>query len=174
MDFTPNLVVKIDLELIYPAFRERILGLVANCHDLGADYYATSGLRSWKEQEKIYAQGRTIKCPGCAKNPCGHVISNAPPGWSAHNYGIAVDFARDKDLKKMGLQPDWDLKAYELLAVEAEKLGLEAGQHWAKFKDAPHIQMPLTKLGIKWPTLIKLYNEGQMRAVWSYLDKFKW
>lgn len=171
-------LVRINLWELYPPFVSKIQQLLENCFKLNAEYYAYSGYRSYDEQAAIYAKGRTVPCVNCVakglKDPkCGHFETKAPPGWSAHNYGFAVDFALDGDLNKKGLQPDWDAKSYDLLAKEAEKLGLEAGQHWASFKDSPHIQVPLTKLGIKWPTLILILEKGGLKAVCAYLDKFK-
>lgn len=42
----------------------------------------TSGWRSLTEQQQIYDQGRTIN---------GHIVTEAPPSKSIHNYGFAVD-----------------------------------------------------------------------------------
>jgi peptidoglycan L-alanyl-D-glutamate endopeptidase CwlK len=43
----------------------------------------TSGYRSKKEQNELYAQGRSKP---------GQVVTNAKAGQSYHNYGLAVDF----------------------------------------------------------------------------------
>lgn len=42
----------------------------------------TSGFRSLAEQQQLYAQGRTIN---------GHIVTEAIPSKSIHNYGYAVD-----------------------------------------------------------------------------------
>jgi peptidoglycan L-alanyl-D-glutamate endopeptidase CwlK len=128
------------------------------------DYWAVSGERSWAEQDELYAQGRTKP---------GKIVTNAKGGQSAHNFAVAVDFCADKDVTRAGLQPDWDVAKYGILAEEAEKLGLEAGLRW-KFMDAPHIQLPLGKHGITLKILQDYYHQGGKKAVFAYLDKFQW
>lgn len=55
----------------------------------------SSDFRSLEEQEEIYQQGRTVD---------GHIISEAPPGRSIHNYGYAVDIVD----RWRGFDIDWD------------------------------------------------------------------
>lgn len=55
----------------------------------------SSDFRSLEEQELIYQQGRTID---------GHIISEAPPGRSIHNYGYAVDVVD----RWRGFDINWD------------------------------------------------------------------
>lgn len=50
----------------------------------GYDLRITAGFRSIAEQTQIYDAGRTVD---------GHIVSEAPPGHSLHNYGYAVDVA---------------------------------------------------------------------------------
>jgi len=78
----------------------------------------TSGWRSLTEQQQIYDQGRTIN---------GHIVSEAPPSKSIHNYGFAVDIvdrwrAYNIDWTKLGAiaaycgleqGPDGDLEHFE-------------------------------------------------------------
>lgn len=140
-----TLLSRIDEKDLHPKFVEKLKELLINCGKRGAVYYAISGYRSWDEQAAIYAKGRDEDGKVVKKE---EVVSNAPPGTSFHNYRIACDFARDKDLKKIGLQPSWDHKDYKILGEEAEKLGLEAGVFWKNFVDAPHIQIRLKTLGL--------------------------
>lgn len=48
----------------------------------GYDLRITAGFRSIADQTEMYDQGRTVD---------GHIVSEAPPGHSLHNYGYAVD-----------------------------------------------------------------------------------
>jgi len=50
----------------------------------GYDLRITAGFRSIAEQTQIYDSGRTVD---------GHIVSEAAPGHSLHNYGYAVDVA---------------------------------------------------------------------------------
>lgn len=164
---TVNLFKRILIPTIYPPFFEQAKQLVANCSALNSDYYATSGFRSYVEQALLFEQGRTR---------IGKIVTNAKPGQSFHNFGIAMDFTHDLDMVKPGLQPDWVDANYILLAKEAVKVGLEPGALWTGFKDIPHVQLKISKHNIQLPTLANLYttNKGGLPAVWAYLDKFVW
>jgi len=48
----------------------------------GATAEVLSGLRSYQQQAALYAQGRTKP---------GKIVTNARPGSSWHNYGLAID-----------------------------------------------------------------------------------
>lgn len=160
-----ELIKKIDLDKLYMPFVEKYLQLLANCDKKGSRYYAISGTRTFAEQGELYAQGRTKP---------GDIVTKAKPGWSAHNYGVAGDSCKDKDVVKAGLQPDWNLQEYKVLAVEAEALGLEAAFNWKSFQEGPHVQLPLSKYGLTFPALLKIHDNGGIPAVWKHLDGFKW
>ena len=159
------LLTKINWDSIYPPFRERCFELAAKCREQGADYYSISGFRSFAEQAALFAQGRTAP---------GQIVTRAKPGQSAHNYGIAVDWCRDADMKRDGLQPDWRLPDYELLAKTAESMGLEAAYFWKTFKEGPHVQLPLGKAGLDLEGLRKVHEQGGLPAVWKLLDRHAW
>lgn len=148
---------RINLDLLYPPFLEKVINVLARCRARGADYYIISGTRTWDEQQELYNQGRTKP---------GKIVTNARPGYSFHNFGLAVDCARDKDLDRKGLQPDWNLESYRILAEEVKEEGLDSGFYW-KFKDAPHIQ-PVFPKGIL-RTFRELYAKGGYKAVWENL-----
>jgi peptidoglycan L-alanyl-D-glutamate endopeptidase CwlK len=94
----------------------------------------TFTLRTIKEQDELYAQGRTKP---------GAIVTNARGGMSYHNYGLAVDIAfvvaglgswdEKKDYDKDG-NSDW----MEVVQVFKEH-GWEWGGDW-NFKDLPHFQ----------------------------------
>lgn len=161
---TKELMKRIDLSLIYPRFLSKYEQLLVNCYKRGALYYAISGTRTVKEQAELYAQGRTKP---------GKIVTNARPGTSAHNYGIAVDSCRDAEIQRAGLQPDWDMEDYKILAEEAKKLDLESAYFWTTFQEGPHVQLPLYKHGIKFDDLKKIEASGGLKEVWKYLDQFK-
>jgi hypothetical protein len=78
----------------------------------------TDGFRSIAEQTAEYDQGRTID---------GHIVSEAPPGHSLHNYGYAVDVVD----RYKGYDIDWT----QLVAIGAY-CGLESGG----VGDLPHFE----------------------------------
>jgi peptidoglycan L-alanyl-D-glutamate endopeptidase CwlK len=140
-----ELFARVDQTKLEPYFLGKCKQLVRNCAKRGYIYYATSGIRTWKESQDLYNKGRNEKGEVVDLKL---IVTRALPGQSYHNYGIALDFCLDKDLDKVGLQPDWDIKSYKVLGEEAVKLGLEAGVFWKGFVDAPHIQLPLNMLGV--------------------------
>jgi peptidoglycan LD-endopeptidase CwlK len=105
-------------------------------------------LRTNAQQAEIYAQGRTKP---------GKVVTWAKPGYSWHNYGMAIDIVLLKDTNGDGtfetaswetnVDFDGDGKAdwMEVVAI-FEKYGWEWGGRWPKGKtDNPHFQKTLGK-----------------------------
>lgn len=162
-----DLLARIDTTAIYQPFLERCNALVENCKKRGAIYVATSGTRTFEQQQRLYDQGRTAP---------GRIVTHAKPGSSAHQYKCAIDFARDKESSRgtKGLAPDYNPAQYAILAHEAGELCLEAGYHWQSFQDAPHIQLPLKRHGITMTRLRREYEQGGYAAVVRLLDSVTW
>lgn len=139
-----------------------MFALAAACRARGADYFAISGYRSFDDQAALYEQGRTTP---------GKIVTKAKAGYSAHNYGIAIDWCFDADVARKGLQPEWGLDRYVVLAEEAERLGLEAALRWKSFKEGPHIQLPITSRHISLTMLKGRYEKtGRLESAWHLLD----
>lgn len=112
------------LDGLIPALQAKANALMDECAQAGFPIRITSGLRTWEEQEKLYAQGRSAPGP---------VVTNAKPGMSWHNWGRAFDFCFDhKD--PFGRHP-WT-KVGEM----GEVMGLEWGGRFAS-PDRPHFQL---------------------------------
>lgn len=166
-----DLIGRVDWDVIYPPLVERLFELLARCRALGSDYYAISGHRSYAEQQGLYAQGRITKSPSWQTfPPLGKPVTRARPGQSAHNFGLACDFSKDADLTRAGLQPDWDLEDYRLLADEARKIGLDPAFYWDTFREGPHVQWNLRDKEITLPMLKAIHDQKGLKAVWTYLD----
>jgi peptidoglycan L-alanyl-D-glutamate endopeptidase CwlK len=96
------------------------------------DVQVTQGLRTWAEQDALYAQGRTKP---------GNIVTHAPGGWSWHNFGLAADLVPE-DITPG--QPDWNLNhpSWAKLVSLAESLGLVSGAEWhGDREDTPHVQL---------------------------------
>lgn len=164
-----DLVRRLNLDLLYPPFLEKLLETLAGCRAAGQDYWATSGTRTMAEQAALYFQGRTAP---------GKIVTNARPGMSLHNYGIAVDCTRDADLTKPGLQPDWGSK-YGPLKTEGNARGLQVGVPSVPGGDLGHVQLPVHAV-LKEPEAVtcarlkRLYDKGGYPEVWRYLDSLAW
>lgn len=162
-----DLLHRVDWDLIYPPFRDSCFQLAADLRASGHDFFAISGFRSRHDQRLLFAKGRTAP---------GKRVTNALPGQSYHNYGLAVDWCLDADTDRKGLQPDWRLPEYERLAVAAEALGLEAAYRWRFFKEGPHVQMSRVRLSELARVFDAARKQGQdeftaIKATWTYLDE---
>lgn len=152
---------RIDLDLLYPPFLEKLLDVIAACNARGRTFIATHGYRTYGEQMALWAKGRTVRGP---------IVTNAKGGQSSHNFGLAVDFVRDLDAKP-GVQPSWDDKDYEVLVEEAEKAGLHSGKG---YKDYPHVSWPgyvtavdLVPLHMAWEASDSVSTLERLKKVWQ-------
>ena len=123
----------------------------------GIGIQITQGLRTWEEQDALYAKGRTA-------HPRGddHIVTNARGGHSYHNFGLAVDIVV---LDASGAANwDTDHPGWTAAAKAGKSLGLEWGGDWMGFKDIPHYQytnhLPLERCRT-------LYASGGLPAVWE-------
>lgn len=138
------------LAKVHPVLAERVTELARSLASKGVTIECVQGLRTFAEQDALYAQGRTKP---------GQRVTNARGGASNHNYGLAVDVCPFKDGK-----PDWnDWAGFGAIGTEARKLGLEWGGDWKKLVDKPHVQLPSAAV----KTLRKLYDKGGLPEVWK-------
>jgi hypothetical protein len=121
------------LDRLHPAVRTRGVALLDLCSHSGLAILVTQGLRTWKEQDALYAKGRTV-------SPIGRkfVVTLAKGGQSYHNFGLAFDIVV---LDAVG-KADWDTNhpGWRTAGALGKSLGLEWGGDWTKLKDLPHFQ----------------------------------
>jgi len=125
------------IKLLHPALRDEV-GDIYNdiCKALTGRAFCrfTSTLRTFAEQDALFAKGRTKP---------GGIVTNARAGSSWHNYGMAIDIVIVD-----GKSASWDVKNdfdgdgksdwIEVVQIFKE-YGWEWGGDW-KFYDAPHFQ----------------------------------
>lgn len=104
---------------------------------MGCEYVAISGNRTFKEQDRLFAQGRTRP---------GNIVTNARGGHSNHNFGIALDngvFKGGKylDGSKSAAERRLAAQVHTAVAAIADKHGLDWGGSWSRFKDLPHFEV---------------------------------
>lgn len=115
-------------------------------------------LRTFAEQDALYAQGRT-RLYDANGNRLG-VVTKAKGGQSIHNYGLALDIVLIKDNKTASWEDnvdfDKDGKADWMEVVNILKAnGWEWGGDWRSFKDKPHFQKTF---GYTWQQLLAKYK----------------
>jgi peptidoglycan L-alanyl-D-glutamate endopeptidase CwlK len=150
------------IALLHPKLRDEALAIYEEiCESLtGSMCRFTYTLRTFAEQDKLFAQGRTTK---------GAKVTNARGGQSYHNYGLALDIVLLLDKDKNGLYETavWDVrgdfdrdgKADWMEVVEIFKqYGWEWGGNW-KFYDAPHFQKTF---GYSVRQLLDLHKRGKV------------
>lgn len=140
---------------LHPSVREEVHKIIEECDKAltgKAKIRVTQALRTSKEQDDLYAIGRTKP---------GKKITNARGGQSIHNYGFAVDICLVIDGKTASWDTakDWDNDQvadwYECVKIFA-KYGWDWGGNWKKFKDLPHFD----KKGYNnWRKLTKLKKD---------------
>ena len=113
-----------------PEVRDGMNCLINEASKKGYRIRVTSTLRTFKQQDALYAKGR-----------CGHggkIVTKAKAGYSNHNYGTAFDIVdRDKG---------YDVSRLNAIGKLAGKCNLEWGGNWRSFKDRPHFQKRHTSL----------------------------
>jgi peptidoglycan LD-endopeptidase CwlK len=136
---------------LHPDLKDKADKLIEVMEKHGYTVDVHKGVRTFIEQEKLYAKGRTSP---------GRVVTYAMAGRSWHNYGLAIDVVF-KDKRGWSWAEKWP---WDLLGEEGEKLGLEWGGRFKKLKDRPHFQMT-GKLKIR--EAKKIYEEKGLKKVWD-------
>ena len=105
------------------------------------------GTRTYAEQDRLYAQGRS--------GNAGDIVTNARGGESAHNFGVAFDAVELRDGK-----PDWKRTDWTGMKGLGESAGFSWGGDWTGFKDRPHFE---NTGGHTIPQLKKLFESGDWK-----------
>jgi peptidoglycan L-alanyl-D-glutamate endopeptidase CwlK len=77
------------IEKLHPSVREEVTKVIEECDNAltgRAKIRVTQGLRTFEEQDALYAQGRTKP---------GKKVTNAKAGQSIHNYGFCCRYLPD-------------------------------------------------------------------------------
>lgn len=163
---TPAVVVGMPeiLRGVHPILAQKALQMQEIAKSEGFTIRVSQGYRTWDEQDKLYAQGRTRP---------GKIVTNAKGGQSYHNYACAVDFVFIvKNLKTGKDEISWDEKLYKNLGRWAKMVGLEWGGFW-NFVDLPHVQLPnMTSIKALRSTYLQAGGGSRgINAVWKEFVK---
>lgn len=158
------------IDLLHPKIREEVRNIyldevVPALTNVTCRFTYT--LRTFAEQDALYAQGRTRLFDAQGKRL--GIVTKAKGGQSIHNYGLAFDIVLlvnngaswdtvkdfDKDSK-----PDW----MEVVSI-FKKHGYTWGGDW-KFKDAPHFE----KTGYNWRNLLAKHNIKSFTPGTTYVN----
>lgn len=116
-----------NIATLLPEVQPMARALVQKAAANGIQIKVLSGLRSYTEQDALYAQGRIAS---------GNIVTNARGGYSNHNFGIAFDIGVFEGNRYLGTSPK-----YKAVGVLGMDLGLEWGGSWKSIVDEPHFQL---------------------------------
>ena len=112
---------------LHPYLNNKIEEVIKEAKSKGIDIRIVSGYRSNEKQNNLYMSGRNGK---------GHIVTNAPAGFSYHNYGLAVDVCEFVNGK-----PNWKSKHWDTIGKIGKEQGLIWGGEWKSIVDKPHFQL---------------------------------
>ena len=138
--YTPARIAK-----LHPSIRRQVTKFVQACCKYGYVVRISSGLRTFAEQQTLYMKGRVYP---------GDIVTNAKPGYSYHNYGLAFDIVTKPNGK------DWTYSPPAKVVSLAKRYGFSWGGDWTGFKDKPHFQYSKIKV----EKLLQLYKNGKKDA----------
>jgi hypothetical protein len=116
------------LNTLCPAAKLVFYPFYEHLDSIGKDILIVSAFRSAAEQDRLYAQGRTV--PGLLPDK---IVTWVKGGWSFHNFGCAIDFV---PVTFFGLE--WNArKSFLEIAEIAKQFGIE---HPMPEIDVGHLQ----------------------------------
>ena len=127
-----------DVTQLHPRLQEKFKLLQKKCAQKGITIRATECLRTAKEQDALYAKGRTAPGPKVTN-------ASGKDAKSMHQWGVAVDIVIDMDADKDGdidIRDLYNVKLLNIVGKIGESIGLEWGGSWKSIVDKPHFQLP--------------------------------
>jgi peptidoglycan L-alanyl-D-glutamate endopeptidase CwlK len=131
---------------LHPAIREAVKKFLADAEAEGIFLKITDGMRTFVQQDALYAQGRTT---------AGKIVTNAKSGQSFHNYGLAVDVVPIVNGKA-----DWEGDWAHIGRI-GKAAGLDWGGDFTTILDRPHFQYAN---GNNYKVLFAQYHAGKKDA----------
>lgn len=160
----------------HPLIRNKLLADYLECNNRilgkGVRLRFSHVYRSFETQKELYAAGRTLP---------GKIVTNAKPGRSYHNYGLAFDIVLlyDNDGNGTFEEASWDMvrdgdndkKAdwFEVIEFFKSK-GWQWGGDFKTFKDYPHFQFTFGK---SWKDLMRRPKDEDGYVILRAEDVFR-
>jgi hypothetical protein len=133
------------IDRLHPKFKDKIAEFFTRAEqELGYELLATSGYRTFAEQQALYNQNN----------------SNAKAGYSSHNFGFAVDLNAKKGgkivLSKSSSNDSWEKSG---LVALARKIGIAWVGNFGSYHDPVHFYIQPN--GLSTTDLRAMYNAGK-------------
>ncbi len=157
---------------LHPKIRDEVKALIEKAEFKFPAYIAiriVQGLRTFPEQDALYAKGRTTPGPK---------VTNSRAGQSYHNFGLAIDFAilYDKDRNGTYESLSWDIAKDLNLDGEAdwmevvdtfENAGYTWGGRFHSITDNPHFEKTF---GLNWRYMLLQYTQKNFIPGTEYIN----
>lgn len=117
-----------NIATLLPFVRPKAEQFLAALAAAGINAKIISGMRTYAEQSALYAKGRTTPGPR---------VTNAPAGYSNHNFGVAFDIGIFDGGKYLDESP-----LYRKAGAIGKSLGFVWGGDWTSIQDEPHFEFP--------------------------------
>lgn len=115
---------------VHPQVKALTIELIKRAYHEGINIRITAGLRTNAEQQRLYNQGRTTP---------GNIVTNARPGQSIHNFGLAIDYVL---VNEDDTNVSWAVnKEWRRVGAIGKQLGFQWGGDWTSFRDYPHLDL---------------------------------
>ncbi|HET7628625.1 MAG TPA: peptidoglycan-binding protein [Bacillales bacterium] len=115
-----------DIASLHPTVAAQARRFLRLTRENGLNVRIANAFRSWNEQDRLYARGRTEP---------GRIVTNAMGGDSFHNWGLAFDAYPIVNGRVSN-----DLNLYRRMGRLGQQAGLEWGGTFRSIKDFPHFQ----------------------------------
>ncbi|NLR60688.1 M15 family metallopeptidase [Chitinophaga polysaccharea] len=141
-------------QLLHPIIRDTVISTLEGLKlPPGVQVRITQSLRTFAEQDKLYAQGRSAP---------GQKVTNARGGESLHNFGLAFDF-----VLLINGQVSWTVdENWKKVAAVFKEQGFSWGGEWKSIKDYPHLEK---SFGYSWQQLLDKYRKGEFISGTQYV-----
>lgn len=121
---------------LHPGIREEVRAGISSLIAKKVYVRIVQGLRTFEEQDEIFAQGRTKP---------GHIVTKAKGGQSYHNYGLAFDFCLLHPSGDVSWSMHEDLNEDHVadwmqVVNEFKARGFTWGGDWKTSPDTPHLE----------------------------------
>lgn len=128
------------------------------CNLLPDHWQPYSSFRSFGEQANLYAKGRTLLGQ--------KIVTNAPPGASAHNYGAASDWTIF--INKVPIWMEQNDDRWAEYHEACQKAGALWGGSFKRFPDYYHNELPLV---FSWSEALEVYRDIGKEAANEFITR---
>lgn len=148
------------LTFVNPKLAEKVRAAADALAAEGTFFRVAQGLRTYAQQDALYQQGRTTP---------GHIVTNAPGGYSNHNFGCAVDCYPFLSGPTGDLNWNPTSEQFKAMVAALKAQGLAWGGDWLSIHDYPHFQLANVPTTPTESDRVAL-SEGGLTQVWAQYD----